>query len=135
MSKDELAWDYEIKSGWTVYKYPEEKHLTLSQIFDDRDWPRDNNGVPLYHIPLKKDEAKEGVRVIYKGNIFDYVWNEDKITETPDGFIIDMGNFVSYMDWDEKEKEWVTYGIIAKWFDTDEKIEGYGSIIIPASRD
>ena len=71
--------------GWTMYHKPTEPSLTPRQIFDDREWPRDENGKPIYHKPLLKDEIREGMKVVAKDNIFDYIYGLVTIKKGEDG--------------------------------------------------
>ena len=85
-------------AGFEVYPMPPaELELTSRQIYDDRAWPRDAEGKPLYHRPIvDKAALRAGDHVVWKGNPFDYVYDLGVVVdrgcgglwvETPSGTI------------------------------------------------
>lgn len=69
--------------GHEVYRMPDPTlGLTPRQLYDDRDWPRDSDGQPWFHVPItNKSGLKDGDRVIWKGSIHDFLYNEGVIVE------------------------------------------------------
>lgn len=104
--------------GWEIHAFPMNVELTPEQLYDDRYWPRDEQGVPLYHKPIKnKEDLKVGDMVICKGNPFDYIWNCGVVREIHgDSGTISLDEadkMIASMEFGKDDREcWVTGCII-----------------------
>lgn len=100
-------WEVDIIHGWPLYKAIDQ--LPEDQQLDDRLWPRHAGGQPVYHVPLT--EIKPGMRVIWKGNFFDYVWDFGIIAEYDGCLYVEGVDYKAH--WGNPifdGEQWVTHG-------------------------
>jgi hypothetical protein len=104
----------ENSSGWEVYdKIPcDLVRLPKRLMLDEREWPRNEQGVPLYHKPVK--ELIEGMMVIAKMNLFDYVWNIAKVKSDGYKFYLESGQHIAYPYFSDEKKCFTISGVLNK---------------------
>jgi hypothetical protein len=110
-AKDSVGWSC-VQSGWTIYKKPE--GLSLMQMIDEREWPRDEKGKPIYHKPLGAYDIREGMEVIVKNTPADYRWNLMTVSRDSYGQYQLMNEYIGVsmgLSNDDREDCWVSYGI------------------------
>lgn len=80
-------WKVDIQQGWPIYKFIGEG--TWAERYDDRHWKRNINGDPTNHHLIGETGLVEGMTVIWKGSIFDYVWNEGVIRKNGNDWYVE----------------------------------------------
>lgn len=101
--KVKTGWTMIEQHGWKIYKKPKEQ-LTMKQLYDDREWPRDDNGKPLYHKVIRKGELKENMHVIFKGTLSDYLWAFGTVNKMKEDFIIESGNTMALVKFSDDDR-------------------------------
>jgi hypothetical protein len=98
--------------GFEIYSLPDQTlGLTSAQLYDDREWPRGTDGRPLYHRPITdRGGIKDGDRVIWKNNPFDYSWGEGVVRIRGGEFTVETldGSFFGALAFGEDDRaSWV----------------------------
>lgn len=102
-------WTFEMSNGLEVYGFPDGT-FTPEQIFDDRAWPRDQNGKPTHLKPLLSvDDLQNDMLVVWKGLPHDYCWQRGRVCFDGKGVWINGDGFTSSPRWEEG-RGWLTDG-------------------------
>lgn len=95
----EREWKTEVDDGWTVYHND-------GQRLDDRYWRMDEMR------PLSEQTLTDGMKVIWKGNPFDYIWNHGVIDV--DNLTVESQTSIGWLRWSDKKKCWVVDSVANK---------------------
>jgi hypothetical protein len=111
-AKDSKEWHYTQRSGWTIYKKPAVA-MTKRQLLDERQWPRNAEGEPSVHIPLKSNEIQEGMEVVVKNTLADYLWGLMTVSRNSYGQYQLVNEYIGVsIGIAEDDRDcWVSYGI------------------------